>query len=170
MFLVTVIIIILWPFLLVVRNSFFSGYPRTVSQAEELDRNYLVDVVLNLDVPFETITERISVSVFLFSGLASCTNLRNHITATCYINIVFFILGLITKTFFQKRWIHPASGRTYNLDFNPPVTAGKDDISGEDLVQREDDKVQYTAITFLHRIHVNYIKLIIQNLPIKVHT
>ena len=41
----------------------------------------------------------------------------------------------------QKRWIHPGSGRTYNLDFNAPNTEGKDDITGEDLVQREDDKV-----------------------------
>jgi len=35
---------------------------------------------------------------------------------------------------------HPASGRTYHVKFNPPKTAGKDDITGEDLVQREDDK------------------------------
>lgn len=35
---------------------------------------------------------------------------------------------------------HPASGRTYHIKFNPPKVAGKDDITGEDLVQREDDK------------------------------
>ncbi len=35
---------------------------------------------------------------------------------------------------------HPASGRTYHVKFNPPKVAGKDDITGEDLVQREDDK------------------------------
>nr|WP_315236004.1 adenylate kinase [uncultured Albidiferax sp.] len=35
---------------------------------------------------------------------------------------------------------HPASGRTYHLTFNPPKFAGKDDLTGEDLVQREDDK------------------------------
>lgn len=35
---------------------------------------------------------------------------------------------------------HPASGRTYHLKFNPPKVEGKDDITGEDLVQREDDK------------------------------
>ncbi|WP_047553285.1 adenylate kinase [Methylotenera sp. G11] len=35
---------------------------------------------------------------------------------------------------------HPASGRTYHVKFNPPKTAGKDDVTGEDLVQREDDK------------------------------
>jgi adenylate kinase len=35
---------------------------------------------------------------------------------------------------------HPASGRTYHVTFNPPKVEGKDDITGEDLVQREDDK------------------------------
>jgi adenylate kinase len=35
---------------------------------------------------------------------------------------------------------HPTSGRTYHLKFNPPKVAGKDDLTGEDLVQRDDDK------------------------------
>ncbi len=35
---------------------------------------------------------------------------------------------------------HPSSGRTYHVKFNPPKVEGKDDITGEDLVQREDDK------------------------------
>ncbi|SEA08387.1 adenylate kinase [Variovorax sp. YR216] len=35
---------------------------------------------------------------------------------------------------------HPASGRTYHLKFNPPKVEGKDDVTGEDLIQREDDK------------------------------
>lgn len=35
---------------------------------------------------------------------------------------------------------HPASGRTYHIKFNPPKVAGKDDVTGEDLVQRDDDK------------------------------
>jgi len=38
------------------------------------------------------------------------------------------------------RRVHPASGRTYHLIFNPPKVAGKDDITGEDLVQRADDR------------------------------
>ncbi len=38
------------------------------------------------------------------------------------------------------RRIHPASGRTYHVRFNPPKFAGKDDLTGEDLIQREDDK------------------------------
>lgn len=35
---------------------------------------------------------------------------------------------------------HPTSGRTYHVKFNPPKVAGKDDVTGEDLVQRDDDK------------------------------
>ncbi|XP_058956128.1 GTP:AMP phosphotransferase AK3, mitochondrial-like [Pocillopora verrucosa] len=75
------------------------GFPRTVVQAEKLGEKQELDVVINLDVPFETIIDRIS-----------------------------------------KRWIHPGSGKTYNLDFNPPKVPGKDDDTGEDLVQRDDDK------------------------------
>ncbi|GAB2872761.1 adenylate kinase [Pseudoduganella ginsengisoli] len=35
---------------------------------------------------------------------------------------------------------HPASGRVYHVKFNPPKVEGKDDVTGEDLVQRDDDK------------------------------
>jgi adenylate kinase len=38
------------------------------------------------------------------------------------------------------RWVHPASGRTYHVKFNPPRNDLKDDATGEDLIQREDDK------------------------------
>jgi adenylate kinase len=37
------------------------------------------------------------------------------------------------------RRVHPPSGRSYHLKFNPPKVAGKDDLTGEDLVQRDDD-------------------------------
>lgn len=40
------------------------------------------------------------------------------------------------------RRTHPASGRTYHLKFNPPKQEGLDDITGEPLVQRDDDKVE----------------------------
>jgi len=38
------------------------------------------------------------------------------------------------------RRMHMASGRTYHLKFNPPKLAGKDDVTGEDLIQRVDDE------------------------------
>src|SRR5512140_1570388 len=45
---------------------------------------------------------------------------------------------------------HPASGRTYHLTFNPPKRAGVDDVTGEPLVQREDDREE----TVLKRLQV----------------
>lgn len=38
------------------------------------------------------------------------------------------------------RRVHPNSGRVYHVDFNPPKVEGKDDETGEDLIQREDDQ------------------------------
>jgi adenylate kinase len=40
------------------------------------------------------------------------------------------------------RRVHPGSGRVYHVKFNPPKAEGKDDATGEPLVQREDDKEQ----------------------------
>jgi adenylate kinase len=38
------------------------------------------------------------------------------------------------------RRVHPASGRTYHVKFNPPKVEGRDDVTGEPLIQRDDDK------------------------------
>jgi adenylate kinase len=38
------------------------------------------------------------------------------------------------------RWVHPGSGRTYHVRLNPPKVPGKDDATGQDLIQREDDR------------------------------
>jgi adenylate kinase len=48
------------------------------------------------------------------------------------------------------RRIHPASGRSYHIRFNPPKVAEQDDVTGEKLVQREDDKEE----TVRHRLQV----------------
>ncbi len=45
---------------------------------------------------------------------------------------------------------HPASGRIYHVKFNPPKVEGKDDVTGEDLIQRDDDKEE----TVRHRLDV----------------
>lgn len=48
------------------------------------------------------------------------------------------------------RRVHPASGRSYHLRFNPPKQEGVDDITGEPLVQRDDDRED----TVRHRLAV----------------
>lgn len=48
------------------------------------------------------------------------------------------------------RRVHPASGRTYHTIFNPPRVEGRDDMTGEPLVQRDDDRED----TVRNRLHV----------------
>ena len=50
------------------------------------------------------------------------------------------------------RRVHVASGRTYHVKYNPPKVAGKDDVTGEDLIQRKDDE-EATVRTRLQVYH-----------------
>ncbi len=82
------------------KGYLFDGFPRTIPQAQAMkDAGVAIDYVLEIDVPFDAIIDRMS-----------------------------------------GRRVHVASGRTYHVTFNPPKVAGKDDETGEDLIQREDDK------------------------------
>jgi adenylate kinase len=82
------------------KGFLFDGFPRTIPQAEAMKAaGVKLDYVLEIDVPFDAIIERMS-----------------------------------------GRRSHPPSGRTYHVKFNPPKVEGKDDVTGEPLVQREDDK------------------------------
>lgn len=54
------------------------------------------------------------------------------------------------------RRVHLASGRVYHVDFNPPKVPDKDDLTGEPLIQRDDDKES----TIRHRLQVYYAQTI----------
>ncbi len=84
-------------------NGFlFDGFPRTIAQADAMkDAGVKLDYVLEIDVPFDAIIERMS-----------------------------------------GRRSHTASGRTYHVKFNPPKAEGKDDVTGEPLIQRDDDQAE----------------------------
>ena len=78
----------------------FDGFPRTIPQADAMKAaGVKLDYVLEIDVPFDAIIERMS-----------------------------------------GRRSHSASGRTYHVKYNPPKVEGKDDVTGDPLIQREDDK------------------------------
>lgn len=51
----------------------------------------------------------------------------------------FEIADSILEERITGRWIHPASGRSYHTKFAPPKVPGKDDVTGEPLIQRKDD-------------------------------
>jgi adenylate kinase len=80
----------------------FDGFPRTIAQADAMkDAGINVDYVLEIDVPDESIVERMS-----------------------------------------GRRSHPGSGRVYHIKFNPPKVDNLDDVTGEPLIQRDDDKAE----------------------------
>jgi len=82
------------------KGYLFDGFPRTIPQAQAMkDAGVPIDYVLEIDVPFNAIIDRMS-----------------------------------------GRRVHQASGRTYHVTFNPPKVEGKDDVTGEVLIQRDDDK------------------------------
>jgi len=86
------------------KGFILDGFPRTVGQAEALDKmltgqHTKIDSTLHLDIKDEILIERIA--------------------------------GRLT---------HAASGRTYHIKNKPPKVAGKDDVTGEPLIQRADDK------------------------------
>jgi len=61
---------------------------------------------------------------------------------------LFFFLDVPDEVIFDRienRLVHVASGRVYHKTFNPPKVAGFDDITGEPLIQREDDTHEFIA-------------------------
>ena len=80
---------------------------------------------------------------FIFDGfprtLAQAEALRdNDIPVTHVVEIDVPPEEVIARL--SGRRVHPASGRVYHVKFNPPHAEGKDDVTGEDLVQRDDDR------------------------------
>lgn len=76
----------------------------------------------------------------------------NSLHAAYPVNVVLNLAvphGIIIERV-KGRWVHLASGRVYNTGFNSPRVPGVDDITGEILVQRDDDKPE----TVRHRLEV----------------
>jgi adenylate kinase len=57
------------------------------------------------------------------------------------------------------RRVHTSSGRTYHVKYNPPKVAGKDDVTGEDLIQRDDDREE-TVMKRLAVYHDQTVQLV----------
>lgn len=78
---------------------------------------------------------------FILDGFPRTAGQAQALSHLLPMNLVFHLVTPvdIILSRMANRWTHPASGRVYNVGFNDPKVAGKDDITGEPLVQREDD-------------------------------
>lgn len=70
--------------------------------------------------------------------VAQAEHLYNRHKLNVAMNLVVPFEVIIERV--KGRWIHPGSGRVYNVGYNDPKEPGKDDLTGEPLVQRADDK------------------------------
>ena len=108
-----------------------------------MDAGGLVSDDLILDLVGERIAEPDCKNGFLFDGfprtIAQAEALKEQGVGIDYVVEIAVDDSEIIRRMSGRR-VHPASGRTYHIAFNPPKTAGKDDLTGEDLMQREDDQ------------------------------
>ncbi|OJD09364.1 hypothetical protein ACJ73_10377 [Blastomyces percursus] len=81
---------------------------------------------------------------FILDGFPRTAVQASSLDTLIPINLVVHLLTppAIIISRIASRWVHPASGRVYNTQFNAPKEPGKDDVTGELLVQREDDSIE----------------------------
>ncbi len=125
------------------RAAIKAGAPRGLKAKEFMDAGALVpdDVIIGLVK--ERIKQPDAAKGFLFDGfprtIPQADAMKSAGVMLDYVIEIDVDDAEIIKRLSGRR-VHTASGRTYHLIFNPPKVVGKDDLSGEELVQREDDK------------------------------
>ncbi|MDO8292884.1 MAG: adenylate kinase [Gallionella sp.] len=124
------------------RAAVKAGTPLGIAAKKVMDSGGLVsdDIIINLVK--ERIKDADCANGFLFDGfprtIPQAQAMKDAGIPIDYVVEIEVADSEIIKRMSGRR-VHPASGRTYHLVFNPPKVAGKDDITGEDLVQRPDD-------------------------------
>jgi adenylate kinase len=108
-----------------------------------MDAGNLVSDALILDLVKQRIAESDCDNGFLFDGfprtIAQAQALKEQgVGLDRVVEIAVDDSEIIRRM--SGRRVHAASGRTYHIEFNPPNAAGKDDVTGEDLIQRRDDQ------------------------------
>src|SRR3990167_3194707 len=121
-----------------IKNNTLLG--KAVKQIMDAGNLVSDDVIINLVK--ERIVQKDCEKGFLFDGfprtIAQADALRNQqVRLDHVINIEVADVEIITRM--SGRLMHLPSGRTYHTQFNPPKKVGVDDVTGEPLIQREDD-------------------------------
>lgn len=125
------------------RNAFKEGTELGIMAKKIMDAGGLVsdDIIINLVK--ERITQPDCAKGFLFDGFPRTIPQADAMKAANvpidYVVEIDVADAEIIKRVSGRR-VHPASGRTYHVEFNPPKTPDHDDVTGELLIQRDDDK------------------------------
>ncbi len=124
------------------RAAVKAGTPLGVEAKKVMDAGGLVSDDIILGLIDERIQEEDCANGFLFDGfprtLEQAEALRLNVAVDAVVEIDVDDNEIIRRM--SGRRVHPGSGRTYHIEFDPPKVEGKDDETGEDLIQRDDDQ------------------------------
>ena len=125
------------------RAAVKAGTPLGLEAKKVMDAGQLVSDEIILGLIKERLKQPDCAKGFLFDGfprtIPQAEALRTQGVDLDYVMEIDVPDEEIIKRMSGRR-VHTASGRTYHVVFNPPKVEGKDDVTGEPLVQRDDDK------------------------------
>jgi len=125
------------------RAAVKAGSPMGLAAKKVMDAGGLVSDEIILGLIVERLKQPDCAKGFLFDGfprtIPQAEALRAHGVELDYVLEIDVSDEEIIRRMSGRR-VHPGSGRTYHVVFNPPKVEGKDDLTGEPLIQRDDDK------------------------------
>jgi len=125
------------------RAAVKAGTPMGVAAKKVMDAGGLVSDDIILGLIAERLKQPDCAKGFLFDGfprtIPQAEALRTQGVELDYVLEIDVSDEEIIRRMSGRR-VHPGSGRTYHVVFNPPKVEGKDDVTGEPLIQRDDDK------------------------------
>jgi adenylate kinase len=127
------------------RAAVQAGSPLGQDAKGIMDTGKLVPDALIIALVRERVAERDCAAGFLFDGFPRTMPQAEALDQAGIAMDVVVEIAVDDEEIIRRmsgRRVHPESGRTYHVEFNPPRLPGKDDITGEALFQREDDKVE----------------------------
>ena len=127
------------------RAAIKAGTPLGLEAKKVMDAGGLVSDDIMIGLVKDRLKEADSANGYLFDGfprtIAQADAMKDNGINVDYVLEIDVPDDLIVERM-SGRWSHPASGRVYHSKFNPPKVEGVDDVTGEPLVQRDDDKAE----------------------------
>lgn len=125
------------------RQAIVAGTPMGLAAKSVMDAGQLVSDDIIIGLVKDRIAQADCTQGFLFDGfprtIVQAEALRSAGITIDYVLEIDVPDSAIIERISGRR-VHPASGRTYHIQFNPPATAGVDNLTGEALIQRDDDQ------------------------------
>ena len=124
------------------RGAVKAGTPLGLAAKKVMDAGNLVSDDIIVGLVKERIAQPDCTNGFLFDGfprtIPQADAMRDAGLGLDYVIEIDVPDAAIVERMSGRR-VHEASGRSYHVKFNPPKVAGKDDVTGEPLIQRKDD-------------------------------